>query len=60
MGQYKTDTTSYVFKDIPVPVWKKIKKVLVNEDIPSANALLLFLVDEYIQGRTERFNGNSE
>ena len=55
MGQYKTDTTSYVLKDIPVDTWKSIKGSLIKEDIQSANALLLFLLNEYIKGKTRKY-----
>ena len=55
MGKYKNNTTSYVLKDIPVDIWKAVKVNLVDSDIPSANSLLLFLLDEYISNKTRDY-----
>ena len=55
MGQYKNETTSYVLKDIPLDTWKSLKLKLVEEDIPSANSLLLFLVKQYLSGSTKPY-----
>ena len=55
MGKYKNNTTSYVLKDIPVDIWKAVKVKLVDSDIPSANSLLLFLLDEYISNKTRDY-----
>ena len=55
MGQYKNETTSYVLKDIPLDTWKSLKLKLVEEDIASANSLLLFLVKQYLSGSTKPY-----